>query len=124
MKGLRDESVARIAGALKSKKIAQEGTHEGYKNYATWGVALIIANERGRYEYWQEVAREIQAEFSQENPNEDPQGAIAIRLADRLKEEIESEVEEASGNEMISQLLEAALSEVDWDEVAESILSA
>lgn len=124
-KAMQDESVKRIESAMQ--KVAQEGTHEGYKNYATWGVALIIANDRGRYEYWQEVAQEIQTavggegSFGDETMRTD---TIKYNLADRLKEEIEAEVEEASsGNEMISQLLQAGLSEVDWDEVAEDILS-
>lgn len=84
--------------------------YNGWANYETWVVRLWLDNEEPSYRYWTEVAREYRGEDRE-----------AYELARRLKEEIRDAVplEEAS---LYSDLLYAALDEVDWDELAQSYL--
>lgn len=80
------------------------GTYNGYTNYETWAVALWIDNNQGDSEYWQEQAGE----------------AISIHeLADQIKETHEEALPEVSG--FAADLLNAAMSEVNWYELAENM---
>jgi hypothetical protein len=112
--------------------------YNGWTNYETWAVALWIGNEPGSYEYWEreqaaECYREaVQAqlrEFEFE-PGEDPAVVIdrakateaaMLDLADRLKRELDDEAElpRAVDGTMYADLLNAALQEVNWREIAE-----
>lgn len=85
--------------------------YNGWKNYETWCVYTWISNETDYSGY---------LERAQEMVSESPDDA-AYNLADVLKEEITdgSPIEEAS---MYADLIGAALSEVDWREIAEAIL--
>jgi hypothetical protein len=105
--------------------------HEGYqgwKNYETWAVALWIDNDRGSHEYWQERADEIVEEFSGRE-NNDPTDVV-FALADALKDHHEEAAFEEPDNGglgfgdkgVFTDLLQAALSEVDWREVSVSVL--
>lgn len=97
-------------------------TYNGWKNYETWAVALWLDNDAGSQEYWREATREVwetaldskqvrEWKFSRED-------AARILLADRLKDEVEegNPVTEAS---LYADLMNAAISEVDWQEIAE-----
>lgn len=92
----------------------------GWSNYETWNVKLWIDNEQSSHEYWLDIAREL---FDADEPhdvfNQSEQARYA--LADRLKEEI-SEGTPDLGASMYSDLLNAALSEVDWTEIADNML--
>lgn len=98
--------------------MANEREYNGWTNYETWAVNLWIGNEEGSYNYWQEAAQEC---------NDLPRHEIfkertaAIALAERLKDEITKGAPEL-GASMYSDLLGAALSEVNWHEIAEGLL--
>lgn len=82
-------------------------SYEGWKNYETWCVKLWIDNEQGAYEYWREQTREVGADG-------------ASTLARQLKGEFEDMAPELDG--MWADLMSAALSEVDWYEIAEAMI--
>lgn len=92
--------------------------YNGYTNYETWAVALWIDNEQGSQEYWQCVAAELSSS--------DSPGYIAdentqrCRLADRLKDEHEEALPELQG--FAADLLNAAVSEVDWYDIADNLI--
>jgi hypothetical protein len=100
-------------------------SYNGYANYETWAVSLWLDNDEGHYGYIREHAAEVREEHEHDNPNvlsRDAAGELADWLKDYVGElpEIEGVTDEAS---LASDLLGAALSEVDWQEIAEGILS-
>ena len=103
-----------------------EKTYNGWTNYETWLVALWLDNEPGTYGYWREQARE----HRKSAPNcwqvreriWMPDRAAVFNLADQLKEEME-DANPLSESSLFSDLLTAALCEVDWQEIAEHYLA-
>lgn len=87
-------------------------TYNGWTNYETWCVHLWLSNEEGSYRYWRE-----EAERHQRRNRDDARNILARQLKSELEEA--SPLEEAS---LFSDLLNAALSEVDWYEVADAFL--
>ena len=86
-------------------------TYNGWKNYETWNVALWIDNEQGSQEYWREQAEEIlKASHDKDEAKTD--------LAAVLKDEVEENNPIETGHGMYSDILSAALSDVDWYEIA------
>ena len=87
--------------------------HNGWTNYETWVVALWIDNEHGS----QDAAREEAARCQEDQTQ---QVAATIMLADILKAEHEGSLPELTG--FASDLLKAAMSEVNWYEIAEHLV--
>lgn len=90
--------------------------YNGWTNYETWNVALWLDNDQGSYNHWRAVAQECWDDAEpgtyltrEENAKRD--------LAERLKDKHEEAAPEL-GASVWSDLLSAALSEVDWDEIA------
>ena len=79
-------------------------SYNGWKNYETWNVALWIDNEEGSYHERRDMARSARSV-----------GEYARMLQDWVEE-----MAPDLGASMFSDLLNAALSEVDWDEIAEA----
>ena len=90
----------------------EEKGYNGWTNYETWVVKLWIDNEENSYNYWQERAQELKEEGGEH---------ITLSLADKLKEGYDEDnpLEEAG---VYTDLLYSALGEVDWREIATSIL--
>jgi hypothetical protein len=91
--------------------------YNGWSNYETWAVALWIDNEQGSYTYSRELAREA-LDTAREEGHEFfsvEENATAI-LAHELENEHEQGAPEVEG--VYADLLNAALSEVDWREIA------
>lgn len=96
-------------------------SYNGWTNYETWNVKLWLDNEEPSYRYWQEAAAEVWAEAEADHPfSRSERGRID--LGDRLKEEITEGSPLGDDASMYSDLLGAALSEVNWGEVANSLL--
>lgn len=102
-----------------------ENTYNGYTNYETWAVALWLTNEEGTYRYWREVAKEERREAVESWQVKESvwpaKDAPRFRLAQRMREEVAEGAPEI-GPSLYSDLLNAALSEVNWDEVADGFL--
>ena len=93
--------------------------HNGYTNYETWAVALWIDNDEGSHNYWREQAEECYRDASPTRYST-RRDVAESSLADRLQSDHEDNMPEVSG--IFSDLLNAALSEVDWHDVASHIL--
>lgn len=87
--------------------MAEKG-YQGWKNYETWNAALWIDNEQYYHERSMELAREISDKY---------------QLADALKEMFEDEwlgdTIESLGGTPAGDLLNGALEEISWSEIAE-----
>jgi hypothetical protein len=100
--------------------------YNGWTNYESWAVGLWIDNEEGMYNYWREAAQECYdeagdgvsayAKFTGREIFTREERAV-LALEKRLKEEME-ENQPDLGASLWSDLLNAAMSEVNWHEVA------
>jgi len=100
--------------------MSESKTYNGWTNYETWNVALWIGNEEGSERYWREAAQECYAAAEADRTFTRDERA-ALTLADRLKGEFEeaNPITEAS---VWADLMGAALSEVNWHEIAENYI--
>lgn len=126
-----------MARAKKTTKKTQKApaaqpdtTHNGWKNYETWAVALWIDNEEPSYNKARRMARECAELAAEQKADAEGPALRAGRLvfprsadgmlADRLKEWMEEEMPNLGGT-LWADLLGAAMSEVDWYEIAHNM---
>lgn len=93
----------------------EKPTYNGWSNYETWAVNLWLSNEEGSYHYWTDRTRELIAECT----DEDADRSALARLAEELKESIHESCAIEKAN-LAADLMNAALGEVDWCEIARS----
>lgn len=98
--------------------------YNGWTNYETWNVKLWMDNDQGSCEYWQEQAQEAYDAASE--PDRKYEAASALR--ETLKSYFEDNMHEMLDGagvscSMYADLLGAALSEVNWQEIAENMLA-
>ena len=84
----------------------KERGFNGWTNYETWACALWLGNEPGTYELQREWAKQAKG---------------VGQLADMIRDFVEEENPLSDKASMYSDLLNGALSEVNWHEIAESI---
>ena len=102
-------------------------TYNGWTNYETWVVNMWMDNNEGSYDYWREVAQEIHNNLEEPTNSLTKMDEAMYLLADRLKDYHEEIKDEILGNVKLTSsvwadLLGAALSEVNWREIAEHLL--
>lgn len=90
--------------------MTSDNRYNGWTNYETWNVALWLDNEQGSYSYWTE-----QAEQTVVNADGDKDQA-EIDLAEALEREHRDAMPDVTG--VFADLLGAALSSVNWREIA------
>ena len=88
--------------------MSDDKKYHGWTNYETWVVKLWMNNEPGPQEYWSEQA--------QAYVDDSPHG-----LAEQLRREHEDILPDLKG--FAADLLSAAMSEVNWHEIAESLIN-
>ncbi len=96
--------------------------YNGWTNYETWCVALWLDNDRGTAHYIATLAVSIY-EAAQADAFFSKEDRAALDLADRLKEEIEELNPLADQATLYADLINAALSEVNYYEIAQNLLT-
>jgi hypothetical protein len=87
---------------------ATDKKYNGWANYETWLVKLWLDNDQGEQEYMNELARENREAYD---------------LAEVIKDYIENQASEILPNAgLFTELLNSAISEVDWIEIAEAFI--
>ena len=92
--------------------IMEEKTYNGWSNYETWNAKLWLDNDEGIYRYIIEMAT---SDFIDKEPYE---------FGDFIKgyvEELQDQEKQADFG-LFTDLLNSALQEVNWTEIAESYL--
>jgi hypothetical protein len=89
-------------------------SYNGWTNYETWCVKLWLDNEEGSYLFMKDLA--IQAADDHSDDKDDAVSAMANQIKDHI-EEFSPRLEG-----LYADLLQAALSEVNWYEMAESYI--
>lgn len=98
--------------------------YNGWTNYETWAVNLWIDNDQGSDRYWRECAAEAWAAADgDDRPSYWTRSEAALyALSDRIKRETEEGSPLANESSLYADLMTAALSEVDWQEIADGLL--
>lgn len=104
----------------------QTKEYNGWTNYETWAVNLWLDNERGSHDSMIEEAKrcleECERPETRSYSSQTKEEAATIMMSDILKSEHEEGMPEVDG--VYADLLNAALSEVDWYEIAEHFIAA
>ena len=104
-------------------------SYNGWTNYETWAVSLWIDNDQGSQLYWQEKASEYWAVAA--DPDEQQRGltrsdVARYKLAECIKMVHEDGnpllVDKGMDDTVYRDLLNSALCEVDWQEIANGLL--
>lgn len=96
----------------------------GFANYETWTVSLWMANDSATYRHYQELVRELcEAGGSSQSNFLSKREAAAVALAETLREDFEVASPTADTTSVYSDLMNSALSEVDWYELANDLLN-
>jgi hypothetical protein len=90
--------------------------YNGWANYETW-----LLNQHLTNDYKNMFNLVEKAKYEEKEKLLDEYQTVAIRLANLLKERMEDELD-YQNSLLITDLLQAALADVDWQEIAESFL--
>ncbi len=98
--------------------------HNGYGNYETWNVTLWLHNEHDSYLQWTARAEEIKEEAGEESQDSiwTEEEYVKFTLADEIEKSVKGDNPLVDDASMFVDLLNAALSSVNWDEVANSFI--
>ena len=96
-------------------------SYNGWTNYETWCISLWIDNEETSYRFWQARAEDLYEEAESDDSTVITKLDNAKRaLADELKESLEETMPPLRGH--WADLMNAALSDVNWSEIATHLL--
>ena len=103
--------------------MSDDKRYNGWTNYETWVVKLWMDNDQGEQELYEYQAVECyeRAKDDRAYESQTQLERATCLFADSLKDEFE-EANPVTGASVWSDLMTAALGEVNWYEIAESIL--
>jgi len=101
-------------------------SYNGWSNYETWAVNLWLTNEQGIYNFCRGLARRAVRDAPECEQVREGIWTVEVAkkflLADQLKSSVEDMNPLTDKASMFTDLLNAAISEVNWDEIATALL--
>ena len=98
-----------------------DSSYNGWSNYETWVVNLWLGNDEGSYNTCRTLAQRCYEEAVADQVLSRKERAC-YQLANELKEMVEDGNPLASEASVYADLINASLSEVNWKEIANSLL--
>ena len=98
--------------------------YNGWTNYKTWLVNMWIDNDEGNSDMWRERANEAIAATDDRQTFEERKADAVSELEDTMKAEFEEGAESLGLTGFWVDLVNSALSEVNWREIATAILES
>ena len=101
-----------------------EKGYQGWTNYETWACKLWMDNDQGTQEYFHKMRDRILRHPTYQNEFMPKESRKVHELAEALKAEHEEQAERFMGNQasFFADIFNAALSSVNWHEIAESLI--
>lgn len=99
-------------------------TYQGWTNYETWNVSLWFDNDRGMYDYWQQWIVDCCDHLEPGELSEDMYDVLVYDLQLAMKDFVDENNPLQDDSSMYADMLNAAISEVNWYEIAESYVDA
>lgn len=99
----------------------RDATYNGWTNYETWNAKLWMDNDQDSYEHWNENAQEAWDATDADDDTETRTEEAVSTLREELQEYFEANVPQIAPS-FYSDILGAALSEVNWHEIAEALI--
>lgn len=97
--------------------------YQGWANWETWVINLWLSNDKDTYDHWTACASEAWDGAVVEDPKiRNRSQSARYDMAAMLKDAVEDNNPLAEDADMWSDLLTGCLTEVDWDEIADSWL--
>jgi hypothetical protein len=107
--------------------------YNGWTNYETWLVKLWMDNDEGTQDYWREQAREALETAKDTTIAVTPSFTVyeraVLSFSNELRDGHENSVADMlenakQSNGFMADLINAALSEVNWHEIATAVIDA
>lgn len=95
--------------------------YNGWTNYETWLVNMWIDNDEGSSDMWRERAQECWNDTDEDDDIDTRKRDAKYALSAMLKSDYESGAEDTNCTGFWLDLINASLSEVNWDEIASAI---
>ncbi len=102
----------------------QENNYNGWTNYETWCVNLWFTNDESTDRHWRDLAYDSLVDAFQEadeSYDDSVKNEAINELADAMKQLVDEDAPEVTG--MYADMMNSALSEVDWYEIAEHFVN-
>lgn len=97
-------------------------SYQGWKNYETWNCKLWIDNDEPTYKFWRGNAKQTWRDRNEDESPEEQSRTARIILAKQLHNVTAEDCPQLEPS-MYSDILHANLSEIDFYEIADAILS-
>jgi len=111
---MADLPMAQLRAIERQNKMTRKD-YNGWTNYETWLVKLWMDNEEGSYRFFQEQAEQV----CKDDPDEEDNDRIRT-LAEIIQTSHEESLPKLEG--FAADLINGALAEVNWEEIANSLL--